>query len=226
MKTTSTIAIDGPVASGKTSVGIELAKQLGFRFIDTGLMYRAVTWAALRDNIDTSNQTHLTQLSSSLIIELGPISDAGGDQLPHILVDGSDVTAELRSSNVEALVSAISSIKGVRTAMVEQQRKIAQHGKIVMVGRDITSVVLPTADLKIFLTASAENRAQRRYEENLGTKKSKPLNEILADLNRRDSLDIERTDSPLTLVSDSILIDTTDMTKEKVVKYIINLVRS
>ena len=226
MKPTSTIAIDGPVASGKTSVGMALSKQLGFGFIDTGLMYRAVTWVAIQKNVDASDRQNVIMLAKTINIELKANTEANGTESTYILVDGSDITEHLRSPKVEVSVSAISSITGVRAAMVEQQRKMAKDGKIVMVGRDIASVVLPTADLKIFLTASAAKRAKRRYEENIGTSKSKPLNEILADLSTRDSLDTEREDSPLMISQGSILIDTTDMTKEKVVEYIINLVRS
>ncbi|SVD81861.1 uncharacterized protein METZ01_LOCUS434715, partial [marine metagenome] len=159
MSTPSKIAIDGPVASGKTSVGNQLAKVLGYRFIDTGLMYRAMSWAAVRDGVHHSQTNQLTQLANALHINLVTEPENGNS---HLLLDGEDITNGLRTHQVESIVSAISSITGVRLAMVKHQREIAKNGRIVMVGRDIGTVVLPDAHLKIFLTATPEERAKRR----------------------------------------------------------------
>ncbi|CAI8035817.1 Cytidylate kinase, partial [Geodia barretti] len=147
----STIAIDGPVASGKTAVGGLLALRLAYRFIDTGVMYRAVTWAALRDGVSPEDETEVTALANRIQIEVAYSDTLGG---PRIMVDGREVAGELRSRDVDGWVSLVSSYSGVRRAMVARQRDMAREGRIVMVGRDIGTVVLPDADLKVFLTAS------------------------------------------------------------------------
>ena len=154
------IAIDGPVASGKTVVGKELARRIGTSFMDTGAMYRAVTWAAINKKVSPEDTESISKLAFALKIELRH-SDSGD----RLLVDGEDMTEHLRDAEVDHLVSAVSAVSGVRKALVEQQRHVASQGPIVMVGRDIGTVVLPNAQPKIFLLASAEVRAKRRHRE-------------------------------------------------------------
>ncbi|GIS68928.1 MAG: cytidylate kinase [Chloroflexota bacterium] len=154
------ITIDGPVASGKTAVGRALARRIPARFLDTGMMYRAVTWATIQQNIDLNNKADLAELTKSLSIEV-ILED--GDQV--LKVDGTDITDELRNSDIESNVSKISQVGAVRHELVDQQRAIASTGDIVMVGRDIGTVVIPDADLKIYLDASIQIRAKRRHDE-------------------------------------------------------------
>ncbi|MCS7207697.1 MAG: (d)CMP kinase, partial [Dehalococcoidia bacterium] len=153
------IALDGPVAAGKTAVGKALAQRLGWRFLDTGAMYRAVAWAAWQRGISPSDGDALTALANTLTIELVNGPD------PRWLVDGQDVTPFLRLPQVEAIVSQVSAVPGVRRALVARQRALAQEGNIIVAGRDIGTVVLPDAPLKVFLLASVETRAMRRWRE-------------------------------------------------------------
>ncbi len=222
MSTPSRIAIDGPAASGKTSVGNQIARELGYRFIDTGLMYRAMAWAAVRDGLPHTETDQLTQLANTVHIDLvsGPVNGKS-----HLLLDGTDITNSLRTNQVESIVSAISSISGIRLAMVKHQRQIARNGSIVMVGRDIGTVVLPDANLKIFLTATPEERARRRQEEMAHAEHKKTFRQILDELNKRDSIDSNRNDSPLRIGADSVLIDSSDMNQTEVVKYILDMIK-
>ena len=153
MPSVASIAIDGPAASGKTAAGKLLAQRLAYRFLDTGTMYRAVTWAATEREIDLEDQETLSKLASALVMSI--VSREDGDRL---LVDGTDVTDRLRDPEIDHGVSLVARVPAVRSAMVEQQRAIARDGPIVMVGRDIGTVVLPSAKAKVFLTASAETR--------------------------------------------------------------------
>jgi len=162
--TPSVIAIDGPAASGKSTLGLKVARELGYLFFDTGVMYRAVTWIALDHDIDVNNEAKITALAEETSIDVAPASKSDG-RACDVLVAGKDITWETRLPMVDANVSVVSAYRGVRAALSKQQRRIGQRGKIVMVGRDIGTIVLPEADLKIYLDASAEERARRRFNE-------------------------------------------------------------
>ena len=213
------IAIDGPVASGKTSVGRLLAERLGYRFLDTGIMYRAVTWAAMQRGLDLGDRAALGRLASVLEIRL--TSGEGGDRL---VVDGLDVTDLLRDHEVERGVSLVAAASGVRSALVEQQRRIAGDGAIVMVGRDIGTVVLHDASAKVFLMASVGVRAHRRHQELRTRGDSIEYQEVVDDLVRRDKIDSERADSPLRAAEDAVQIDTDNLEIEEVVQEILSIV--
>jgi cytidylate kinase len=207
------IAIDGPVAVGKSSVGSLLAKKLGYIFFDTGMIYRAFTWKVFKSGISTENEQKLCQLANTTKFDFVPSKEGNLS----FLVDGEDVSSKLLSSEIEELVPLIAKVAGVRQTMVSEQRKLAQRGKVVMAGRDISTVVLPWAELKIFLTASTDERAKRRYKELLKRGQNSSMEIVLADLKRRDEMDIHRTISPLKPAEDAIIIDTENLSLEQVV---------
>ena len=213
------IAIDGPVAVGKSSVGSLLAKRLAYIFFDTGMIYRAFTWNVLKSGISPEDEQRLCQLANMTKFDFVPSKEGNLS----FLVDGEDVSAKLLSPAIEELVPLIAKVAGVRQAMVSEQRKLAQRGKVVMAGRDIGTVVLPWAELKIFLTASAEERAKRRYKELLKRGENSSLEIVLADLKKRDEMDIHRTISPLKPAEDAIIIDTENFSLEQVVDKIYTL---
>lgn len=216
MQTPNIIAIDGPAASGKTTVGSRLAEELGYLCLDTGIMYRAVTLMAIQKGIRICDETRITQLAEMIHIDVkGPTVDDGRDF--DVLVDGQDVTWEIRIPEVNLFVSPVSAYQGVRNAMTVQQRRIARQGNIVMLGRDIGTVVLPDADLKIYLDASIEERARRRYEEDKTRGKEVNYDEVLESLQMRDQIDSTRAIAPLKIAEDAIVIDTEDLTVEEVV---------
>ena len=214
---TLAVAIDGPSASGKSVIGREVARRLGIRFLDTGIMYRAVTWASIRVGIDPGREQELTSLAADSEIRLTSVCEED-----RLLLDGDDITDRLRLPEVDAAVSAVSAVSGVRSALVAQQRAIASDGPIVMCGRDIGTVVLPDACLKVFLTATVEVRARRRAAENA---KNADYVKIMDELTRRDRIDSDREDSPLRPAEDAITIPTDSMTIEEVVQAIISKVR-
>ena len=160
----SIIAIDGPAASGKSTIGLRLAEALGYFFFDTGVMYRAVTWLALERGLDVQDEAAVTALAEETQIEVAPASQSDG-RACDVSIDGQDITWELRRRKVDANVSIVAAYSGVRRALSQQQRRIGERGHVVMVGRDIGTVVLPQADLKIYLDATAEERARRRHDE-------------------------------------------------------------
>jgi CMP/dCMP kinase len=200
------IAIDGPAASGKSSLGQQLARALGYLFFDTGVMYRAVTWAVLERRLEVGDEAAVTALAETLRVDVRPPSKEDG-RTCDVLVDGVDVTWETRTREVEAHVSAVSAYRGVRQALAAQQRRIGLRGKVVMVGRDIGTVVLPEADLKIYLDASAEERARRRYQEIINRGGQADYEKILAGVRRRDEIDSTRAVSPLRMAEDAVRID-------------------
>lgn len=222
----SLIAIDGPVAVGKSTVGKMLAKRLGYLFVDTGIMYRALTWKAIKQDIPLEEEKTLTHLANEAKIELNPPAADFATQNSSVLIDGKDITQEVRLPEVERGVSLVSKIAGVRTAMVAQQQRIAQRGKVVMVGRDIGTVVLPQAELIVFLQASAEERARRRYRELLALGEKANYQEVLAELKRRDDIDSNRAISPLRPAPMAKIIDTDMLTAEQVVEAICALAES
>lgn len=197
------IAIDGPTASGKTVVGRALARRLGYRFVDTGAMYRAITWLALRDGVGVSDEAGLARLAAQHV--LAPTTDPDADG---IVVDGVSLGAELAARDVERAVSEVSRVAGVRDAMVAQQRRLAGEGGVVMAGRDIGTVVLPDADVKLFLAASPRMRARRRLADLQTAGAAVTYEDVLADLLRRDRLDSERALSPLRPADDANIIET------------------
>jgi cytidylate kinase len=214
------IAIDGPVAVGKSSVGSLLAKRLGYVFFDTGMMYRAFTWKVLKSGVSTKDEQAICLLAAATTFDF--VASQGGRLSP--VVDDEDISSKLVRPEVEAHVSLVSKIAGVRQTLVLQQRKLAQRGNVVMAGRDIGTVVLPWAELKIFLTASTEERAERRYKELLERGQKSNLETVLADLRKRDEMDINRTVSPLKPADDAVIINTDDFTLEQVVAKIYALV--
>lgn len=213
------IAIDGPVAVGKSSVGSLLAKKLGYVFFDTGMIYRAFTWKVLKSGTSPDDEQKLCQLANTTKFDFVPSKEGNLS----FFVDGEDVSAKLLSSEIEELVPLIAKVAGVRQAMVSEQRKLAQRGKVVMAGRDISTIVLPWAELKIFLTASADERAKRRYNELLKRGQNSNMEIVLADLKRRDDMDIHRTVSPLRPAEDAVIINTENLRLEQVVDKIYNL---
>jgi len=207
------IAIDGPVAVGKSSVGSLLARRLRYVFFDTGMIYRAFTWKVLESGISIEDEQKLCQLANTTKFNFVPLQ--GCYLSPFI--DDEDVSSKLLRPEVEAQVSLISKIAWVRQTLIQEQRRLAQRGKLVMAGRDIGTVVLPWAELKIFLTASTEERARRRYKELLERGENSGLEIVLSDLKKRDEMDINRTISPLKPAEDATIIDTENFTLEQVV---------
>ena len=206
----SNIAVDGPAASGKSTVGEFLAKSLGYLYFDTGAMYRAVTWACVDRGIATDDEAAVTELAESLSIEITPPTEDDGRQYT-VLADGEDATWSIRSPEVNANVSQVSAYAGVRTELVRRQREIASEGGVVMAGRDIGTVVLPDADLKIYLDASVEERARRRWHELRMRGEEADLDKVLESLRRRDEIDTQRELSPLRPADDACVLDTTGL---------------
>ena len=218
----SIIAIDGPAASGKSTVGVLLANRLGYLYFDTGIMYRAVTWAALWQLKAVDDEALVTKLSEVVQIDVQPPSKMDG-RLSDVLLNGTDITWEIRSREVEASVSQVSAYPGVRTAMTAQQRRIGQRGRIVMVGRDIGTVVLPEAELKVYLDACVEVRAQRRFEELRQRGEQADYKKILIAMKRRDKIDTTRAVAPLRAAEDAFRICSDDINVEQVVDQILEL---
>ncbi|HXG36761.1 MAG TPA: (d)CMP kinase [Dehalococcoidia bacterium] len=218
-----TIAIDGPSAAGKSTVGKEVARRLGHPFLDTGAMYRAITWAALQHSVDLEDDEALGEMAHSLELKVGPAKPDSNEACT-IWLDGQEITDKLRLPEVEAAVSLVSRIPMVREALVKLQRQLAASQPVVMAGRDIGTVVLPDADLKIYLEASLDERAMRRYKELQALGRTVSLAEVSHDLARRDRIDSERKVSPLQPATDAIIIDTNDLTLEEVVEKVMELI--
>ncbi|MBI3977811.1 MAG: (d)CMP kinase [Chloroflexi bacterium] len=219
----ATIAIDGPVAAGKSTVGRLLAERLGYRYVDTGAYYRALTWLALRRGVDPEDEASLADLARSARIQIQRPTVPDGRAYT-VLVDGQDVTWAIRSPEVEGVVSIVARQPSVRRVLVEQQRELAQAGQVVMVGRDIGTVVLPDAELKIFLSASAEERAARRYCELATRAEPASYRQILEDLRQRDQIDRERAVGPLRPADDAQVVDTDGLSVEQVIDRIQQLI--
>lgn len=216
------IAIDGPAASGKSTLGKKLADSLGYLFFDTGVMYRAVTWLALQRGVDVQDEPGVTRLAESVPIDVMPPSKKDG-RACDVAIQGQDITWDIRSPEVDANVSVVSAYIGVRRALLAQQRRIGQRGRVVMVGRDIGTVVLPEADLKIFLDASAEERARRRYNEILARGEQADYDTILAKVIQRDHIDSNRDIAPLKAAEDAITINSDNISIENVFKSVRDL---
>jgi cytidylate kinase len=219
----STIAIDGPAASGKSTIGGLLAERLGYLYLDTGAMYRAVTCAALQKGLDVSDEEAISALARTLSIEIARPEENDGRQYT-VLTDGEDVTWQIRNPEVDRHVSAVSAYARVRKALTEQQRRIARQGSVVMVGRDIGTVVIPDADLKIYLNASPEVRARRRHLEMLARGEEADYESILRDMRRRDWIDSQREVAPLRAAKDAVRVDTDNLSIAEVFSVVEGLV--
>ena len=218
------IAVDGSAASGKSTVGRLLASHFGYPFLDTGIMYRALTAAALDQGIDPHDREALARFSATARVDVG-VPDADGSGSTRIAVDGRDVTDELRRADVEDAVSLVSRVPEVREALVRLQREIAGNQAIVMAGRDIGTVVLPEADLKVYLDASLDERARRRHAEFESSGRDVTHDLVLEDLRRRDQIDTERAVSPLRPAEDALVITTDGMTPQEVVDAVLTTVK-
>jgi cytidylate kinase len=214
--------VDGSAASGKSTIGRLLAQKLGYLFLDTGVMYRALALAAIEHGIDPSDSVALGELARSVKIDVR-LAPPGSGNGTAVLVDGVDVTSRLRSPAVEDAVSLVSRVPAVRDALVQRQREIAQRGNIVMAGRDIGTVVLPGASLKIYLDASPEERARRRYAEFASMGRDVTREMVLDDLRRRDRIDSQRSVSPLRPAADAVIINTDGLTLEEVLERVLSL---
>ena len=214
------VAVDGPAGAGKSSISKIVAKKLGYLYIDPGAMYRSVTWAVLHNHIDVNNQKAV----EALLPELDLTMEASDDSCK-VFIAGQDVTDFIRTPQVNNAVSIVASYKGVRQYLVERQRLMAEAGGVILDGRDIGSVVLPNAELKIYLTASVEARAMRRYLEVKGTVNEQPLEDIKDSVMQRDDMDKNRKESPLIQVEDAVLVDSSEMTFDETVEHILHLVQ-
>lgn len=214
------VAIDGPAGTGKSTVARGLAKALGSRYIDTGAMYRAVTLAALRAGVALDDTDGIAAVARN--VEVSVDSQPDGDRT---YLGGEDVSREIRGDEVTGAVSAVSAVPEVRTRLVAlQQQLAAAGGGVVVEGRDVGTVVLPDADVKIFLTASAETRAQRRNDQNVAAGLRDDYPGVLADVRRRDELDSTRAVSPLRPADDAVIVDTGEMSQEQVIDHLRELV--
>jgi len=213
------VVIDGPAGTGKSSVSRALARGLDARYLDTGAMYRLVTLAVLRAGVSLDDPAAIAGVEAPFSVGFDPDEDRA-------YLDGEDVSAEIRGDAVTAAVSAVSAVPAVRQRLVQRQRELAAGpGSVVVEGRDIGTVVLPDADVKIFLTASAETRARRRNDQNISSGRGDDYETVLADVRRRDHLDSTRAVSPLRAADDALVVDTSEMTKGEVVAHLLELVR-
>jgi len=210
------IAIDGPAAAGKSTIAKKVAAIKGYTYIDTGAMYRAFTWYCLNNNIDCTNEEACNNVIGKVDIVLKPNNI--------VLCNGNDVTKAIRMPDINANVSYIASYGKIRAALVDLQRKMAEHDSVIMDGRDIGTTVLPKAEVKIFQIASAECRAQRRYNENMEKGIACTYEDIVADVNKRDYIDSHREVSPLKKADDAIELDTSSMTIDEVVNEVIRII--
>ncbi len=214
------IAIDGPAGAGKSSISKVVANELGYLYIDTGAMYRGVTWAVLDSHVNVNNQKDVESLLPSLDLTLEPTANAC-----KVFVKGQDVTDLIRQQQINENVSTIASYKGVREYLVERQQAMAAVGGVILDGRDIGSVVLPKAELKIYLTASVDARAKRRWLEVQGTSNEQSLEDIKKNVESRDEMDKNREESPLVCVDDAVVVDSSDMNFDETVAYMLKLIQ-
>ena len=217
-----TIAIDGPAGSGKSTAARRLARRLNYRYLDTGAMYRAVTYEVIRSDIDLNYEEEVAHLAEKMEMNFTP---AEGDKKSRIIVEGRDITDKLRIPEVNDKVSRVARIKGVREVMVKKQRALSANGGLIMDGRDIGSQVLPDADFKFYITATLEERARRRYKEIIKKKPDTDFEEIKKSVARRDKIDTERCYSPLIKPEDAVEIDTTDLSINEVVDKLYNIIK-
>lgn len=219
----SSVAIDGPAASGKSTVGAAVAEKLGYLYFDTGVMYRAVTCVALSRGVAIDDERAVTAIAEQVRIDCLPPTKDDGRQYT-IVADGKDITWDIRSREVDANVSPVSAYAGVRRAMTLQQRRIGQRGRVVMVGRDIGTVVLPEADLKIYLDADEEERARRRYRERIDRGEKVEFESVRRQVRQRDQIDSSRSVAPLKKADDAIYLDSTGLSVDQVIAHVLELV--
>ncbi|MCX7838342.1 MAG: (d)CMP kinase [Anaerolineae bacterium] len=219
----SIIAIDGPAASGKSTIGAAIAEKLGYLYFDTGVMYRAVTCVALARAIPIADEAAVTALAEQVQIDFLKPTLNDGRQFT-ILADGQDITWQIRSREVDAYVSPVSAYAGVRRALTAQQRRIGLRGNVVMVGRDIGTVVLPEADLKIYLDATEEERARRRHRERLARGEQVEYEAVRQEIRRRDEIDSSRAVAPLKQANDAVYLDSTNLSVPEVIARVMQLV--
>lgn len=213
------VAIDGPAGAGKSTIAKLAAEKLGYAYIDTGAMYRSVAWKFLQTS-KPFDEDFISGLSKTMLIDFKPEA-----KINRVFVDGTEVTDAIRTPEVTAIVSRVAAIGAVREAMVDQQRRMGEAGGVLMDGRDIGTVVFPNAQLKIFLTASVEERARRRYAEMVAKGQQVDLQQLQADIAERDKQDSERAISPLRQAEDALLLDTSDMGISEVTERILQLVQ-
>lgn len=213
------VAIDGPAGAGKSTIAKLAAEKLGYAYIDTGAMYRSVAWKFLQTG-KAFDEDFISGLSKTMLIDFKPEA-----KINRVFVDGTEVTEAIRTPEVTAIVSRVAAIGEVREAMVDQQRRMGEAGGVLMDGRDIGTVVFPNAQLKIFLTASVEERARRRYAEMVAKGQQVDLQQLQADIAERDKQDSERAISPLRQAEDALLLDTSDMGISEVTDRILQLVQ-
>ena len=219
------IAVDGPAASGKSTLAQNLASALGYLYFDTGVMYRAVTMAALKSNTAIEDELAVSSIAHELDLDVQPPSIDDGRQYD-VLMNGEDVTWGIRSQEVDENVSQVSMYPGVREAMTRRQREIGLRGSVVMVGRDIGTVVLPEAELKIYLDASVEARAKRRYDECCERGNSVGFDFILEGMRERDRLDSTRALAPLRPANDAVILDSTKLSVQEVFEQALAMAKS
>lgn len=219
------IAMDGPAASGKSSVGQAVADALGYVCFDTGIMYRAVTCQALEEGLDINDEEAVSSLAERIAIDIQPASVRDGRKAD-VIINGQDRTWGIRDERVNRSVSEVSTYARVRRAMTEKQREIARNGKMVVLGRDIGTVVLPQAELKIYLDASVQARAKRRYAEEISRGKQTSLAEVQSSLEHRDRIDSSRALAPLKPAADAVIIQTDAYNQEQVVDLVLRAIKS
>jgi len=224
LKLPNVITIDGPVASGKSSVGLKIAKELGYIFLDTGIMYRAVAWAAINRNVNIDDVKEIGTLAQQIVIEIKPPTKPDG-RINDVFVDKVNVTWKIREPEVNENVSQVSRYQFVRKVLTEQQQEFGRRGEIVMAGRDIGTIVMPNADLKIFLEASVKERALRRYNEELKRGKQSNLEDVIKNVEMRDKIDSSREIAPLIPAEDAVIINTDGKDISRVVDEILNIIR-
>ncbi len=217
------VAMDGPVGAGKSSVARESAKRLGFIYADTGALYRAVALYTVRKNLSKDDENHSQKVEALLPEILVEIKLIDGDQ--HVFLCGEDVSSQIRLPQISMAASSVSSIPAVRAFLLDLQRDIAKKNNVLMDGRDIGTVVLPDAQLKIFITASPEIRAERRFKELVEKGVETDFQQVLNDLNRRDYQDSHRAAAPLKMAEDAVLLDTSHLDFEQSVQQVVALVK-
>jgi CMP/dCMP kinase len=221
----STIAVDGPAGSGKSTVSFAVAQRIGYLFVDTGAFYRAITLLALEQHLDLYDSAQLVSLAQRTDLDMTPDLADDGRQYT-LLADGRDITHAIHSPEVDASVSIIAADRGVRAAILDTQRALATRGKVIMAGRDIGTVVLPDADLKIYIDASVEKRAERRYAQRLHNGEAADLSNIRAGLIDRDDKDSTRESAPLTRTPDAVYLDTSELSFAQSVEAAYQIIRN
>jgi len=219
------IAIDGPAAVGKSTMGKLIARELGFLYIDTGAIYRAITWKVLKNNININDEEMISHLVSDIRLNIERINNKSLNDYYHIFVDGEDITEEIRNPRIDQNVSQIARLPKVRKQLICLQRELAEKGNIVMEGRDIGSVILPQADIKFYFTASEEERIKRRYKELIKKGYSIDYELVKKQIIQRDKIDSKRKYAPLIKAKDAILIDSTKINIEEVKDKILKIIR-